>query len=157
MKTLDNDIQNYIETFHNPDFTPFDFLILLSVLLNKIEIRCFNRNEMEKFIIICKKSNRYEKLLSEFKSSNNGIFDYCEEFQEALSQVMYCGILYTISPSANPLVYVDDDFFTFELNPEKSDYISEMQGFIFNFLSGVPQLPETSKKRVYFKEPHNVL
>lgn len=120
----------YIERFHNPDFTAYDFLFLFSSIYTSLGEYSFEKDSLIKFIRYCKDNPMFANLLSDINFKNNGISYYSDEFEEAIGKLKFGGILYTISTEKDSTIYIHKDIPFLEIIESKKDYVENLNNFI---------------------------
>lgn len=127
--------KEYVEYFHNPEFSVYDFLILFSAVNATQGKLSFYRDTLIKYISICKESTEFEELLAEINLKNNGINIYSDEFDDAIFQLKIANILYTVSPEKDSEIFIFDDIPKSEIIDKRKKYTNEIIEFINKYNS----------------------
>ena len=127
--------KEYVEYFHNPEFSAYDFLILFSAFNATQGKLSFYRDTLIKYISICKESTEFEELLAEINLKNNGINIYSDEFDDAIFQLKIANILYTVSPEKDSEIFIFDDIPKSEIIDKRKKYTNEIIEFINKYNS----------------------
>lgn len=131
---MDNNIsketKEFLNLFYQPEFSEFDFICLFISLLKLENIHTIDTNQLESFIINNKYNQEFKDILKKFKYKSNGIYKYSNQFREVIRLAKYSGLIFSISPEIDGLVFIKKDIDIKELIKGKEEYIDTMKYFI---------------------------
>ena len=127
---LSKETKEFLDLFYQPKFTEFDFICLFISMLKLENIHSFDTNQLESFIIKNKYNQVFKEMLKEFKVKSNGIHKYSNQFKEVIKMAKNSGLIFSISPEIDGLVFIKKDIDIKELIKGKEEYIDTMKYFI---------------------------
>lgn len=146
--------EKYLEGLYEKKFSAYDFMCLFCAVCASQKQYKFNRDNLLDFIIKCKNEGKYMNLLNDIKFKNDGMFNYSNNYDEAIMKLKWCGMLWTKSPEKDTSVQISEDTDYIELIYNRIKYIGEFSGFFGQYKNYELNL---NQKNTFLQENNNSL
>ena len=136
---MEDNIEKYLERFHDPKVTVWDFMCLFCASNVQKGNYKFDRKMLINFISYCKKNGKFNNLLHEIIIKNNGIDDYSDDIDGAIQNLKKSGLVYSVSPSVDSSILIFNNFPLQKIVEKREEYLNEMENFFGAYIEFASQ------------------